>query len=70
MRILITGATGLLGNNLARLAIAQGHQVIAVGRDRQLPASLADLPGDYRHADLTDAASMRRAAEGAEGLIH
>jgi dihydroflavonol-4-reductase len=70
MRILITGATGLLGNNLTRLAIAQGHQVIAVGRDRQLPASLAELPVDYRHADLTDAASMRSAAEGADGLIH
>jgi dihydroflavonol-4-reductase len=43
MRMMLTGATGLLGNNVARLAVRQGFDVVCPVR-RLGDRSLADLP--------------------------
>lgn len=48
MRLLITGASGLLGLNMA-LRCAAAQQVTGVARGR-----LVGVPFDYRQADLTD----------------
>ncbi len=42
MRLILTGATGLLGNNIARQAVEAGHTVVAPVRNLDDPA-LADL---------------------------
>lgn len=50
MRILITGASGLLGSNLALAASDAGHHVAATSRTR--PIQLNDV--NWRAADLTE----------------
>jgi uncharacterized protein YbjT (DUF2867 family) len=43
MRILITGASGLVGEALAHALTARGHQVIAAVRDPQRMAAPAPM---------------------------
>jgi UDP-glucose 4-epimerase len=52
MRVLITGAGGLLGRSLAAAARAAGHETIGLGRSGQAPAGLAC--DRWIAGDLTD----------------
>jgi dihydroflavonol-4-reductase len=70
MRVLVTGGTGKLGNAVARRLAARGDEVVALVRDVNtardvLPAEVELAPGD-----VTDPASVREAAEGAEGVFN
>lgn len=56
MRVLITGATGFLGGALARRLLALGHEVLALGRDREKLAGLAAEGADILRLDLAGAA--------------
>lgn len=48
MRILITGATGFIGQALVQMALQHGHHVIALSR-----SEIADMPGvEWYHWDL------------------
>jgi dihydroflavonol-4-reductase len=64
MRALVTGATGKVGNAVARALLARGHDVRALVRD---PAG-AKLPDGAEPArgDVTDPPSLERAASGCE----
>src|SRR3569623_2601390 len=70
MRVAITGASGLLGGNLAAELHAAGHAVIATRRAGTQVAHLADLPIEWRDAELGDAASLARAFAGADAVFH
>lgn len=65
MKVLVTGASGLLGGETARLLVRQGHEVTTFQRRPSGVEGVADLPGS-----VTDDAAVRRAVEGAEGVIH
>ncbi len=52
MRLLVTGGSGFVGSNVARVAADRGHAVVCVGRS--LP-SIPDPRCEYVTADLTDA---------------
>ena len=54
MKILITGATGLLGNNVARQAIAQGHTVVTLSRSSSQSPALQSLNCQHIQTDLND----------------
>lgn len=54
MKILITGATGLLGNNLTRLALAQGFEVTTLSRSPRTSRSIIDLECQHVQCDLND----------------
>ncbi|WP_327682186.1 NAD-dependent epimerase/dehydratase family protein [Kitasatospora sp. NBC_00458] len=71
-RIVVTGATGLLGGAVVRALLAAGHEVTALVRDRDKAGRL--LPADERLSvlagDITDPADYRRALPGASGIVH
>lgn len=50
MRLLVTGASGLLGLNLSLVAAAQGHHVTGLSLSR----SLRDIPFEHCRVDLLD----------------
>ena len=65
MRILVTGASGLLGREVARLLVRQGHTVATFQRRSSGVDGAADFSGS-----VTDDEAVRRAVDGAEGIIH
>lgn len=50
----MTGATGLLGNNIARIAAAAGDDVTTLSRSSQDHPSLQGLKGRHVRADISD----------------
>ena len=70
MKILVTGATGFVGPYIVRRLVDDGHEVRVLERK----------PGNWRRAglpcqdavqgDMTDPASLRRAVEGREVVVH
>src|SRR6476659_4111221 len=62
MKILISGASGLIGSALARAAIAAGHTVTPLVRKRGTPSSVYWDP----EAGTLDAASL----EGTDAVVH
>ena len=71
MRILVTGITGRIGANLAAALVERGHQVrgLVWGRDACVE-KLAGLGVELQYGSLTEAADVRRAAEGMEVVYH
>src|SRR5882672_9644575 len=68
MKILITGATGLIGRSLCRSLISEGHQVVALSR--RLRAEM-DLPGVAAFQWEPEAESPPvEAWDGVEAVIH
>jgi dihydroflavonol-4-reductase len=70
MTYLVTGATGLLGNNLVRLLLAQGQTVRVLVRPQSDLRALAGLPVERFTGDVTDPAAVRQAVRGAQRVIH
>jgi uncharacterized protein YbjT (DUF2867 family) len=68
MRVTVLAATGRLGQALVRHLLADGHAVVAVGRD---PAKLALLPGAVtrRVADFGDGAALATALGDATRVV-
>jgi farnesol dehydrogenase len=69
LKVLLTGGTGFLGKNVARALHAAGHQLTILARETSdlsgLPESAAIARGD-----VTDAASVERAIEGCQAVVH
>jgi dihydroflavonol-4-reductase len=70
MRILVTGSTGLLGNNIVRKSIDDGHQVVALIRTKERPKALDGLDVELAFGDVTDPESVLRAAKGVDAILH
>jgi dihydroflavonol-4-reductase len=68
--ILVTGATGLVGSNVCRLAAEAGHRVRALVRSPAAAAPLEAAGADVVTGDVTDPDSIMRAAKGVNGVIH
>jgi dihydroflavonol-4-reductase len=66
----ITGASGLVGGNLAEALLRDGHRVVATKRGSSKVAHLAHLDIDWRAGDLADVDSLTRAFEGADVVFH
>lgn len=72
MRVVVTGATGFTGGQLARHLAAAGHSIAALVRPASVPRAkaLAASGIEIRIGDLSDAAAVRRAVEGCELVYH
>jgi dihydroflavonol-4-reductase len=68
MRYLVTGATGFLGSHLVRVLLARGAEIVALCRHEE--PELCDLGVTVARGDVLDGASVRAAAESADGLFH
>jgi dihydroflavonol-4-reductase len=68
--ILVTGATGLVGNNVVRRLLADGARVRALVRSPQASRPFDGLDVELAQGDITDAASVARACEGVSAVIH
>ncbi|HEU0033077.1 MAG TPA: NAD-dependent epimerase/dehydratase family protein [Kofleriaceae bacterium] len=69
-RVVVTGASGLLGGNLAAALVAEGHRVVATRRARTQARHLDDLAIEWVDADLSDPAALTRAFTGAAAVFH
>ncbi|TLM84729.1 NAD(P)-dependent oxidoreductase [Pseudarthrobacter sp. NamE5] len=65
MRVLVTGASGLLGREVAGVLVRQGHDVSTFQRR----PSGVDGAADFR-GSLADEEVLKDAVQGAEGIIH
>lgn len=70
MRVAITGATGLLGSNLAVLLVEAGHTVRCTRRATSNVRHLEHLPIEWVEADLQNEGELVRAFDGAEAVFH
>ena len=70
MRILVTGATGFIGGVLANQLAARGDRVRALVRATSRTHALARLGAELAPGDVSDPASLQRAVEGCEGVVH
>jgi nucleoside-diphosphate-sugar epimerase len=69
MKVLVTGANGLIGPYTCKKLIAAGHEVITCGRSAP---KADDLPGQHISGDLLDSSFRKHLIESErpEGLIH
>jgi dihydroflavonol-4-reductase len=81
MKVLVTGATGLIGSWVVRELVAAGHSPRVMVRPHSNLANLADLLGeggsgssrskvDRCAGDVLDAESVRAALAGCDAVIH
>jgi farnesol dehydrogenase len=69
--ILLTGATGYLGSQIARELITQRRPFRVLGRDpSRLPFDPAETGGEFVYGDLRDPGALREAVRGVEAIIH
>jgi len=66
----ITGASGLLGSNLAVELLKHGHRVRATRRGTSKVSQLEGQAIDWVTADLSDAEALRRAFSGSDVVFH
>jgi dihydroflavonol-4-reductase len=70
MRILITGATGLLGSNLVRLLVDRGYPVGVFIHTRSYTKTLQGLPIKKHFGDILDPESVEAAVQEYDVVVH
>lgn len=71
MHILITGGAGFIGHNLARTALAKGHEVRVIDDlSTGYADNLAGLDVDFRKASILDEDAVASAMTGVDSIVH
>ncbi|MEQ8703049.1 MAG: NAD-dependent epimerase/dehydratase family protein [Phaeodactylibacter sp.] len=70
MRVLVTGADGMLGSNIVRVLLEQGYQVCALLLPNNAAPTLKGLPIEKRFGNILDAGVIRSVVAGCEAVIH
>ena len=68
--ILLTGATGFVGPRIVHALRAEARPVRALVRDESAGEPLRELGCETVVGDMTDLASLRRAVEGCDTVVH
>ena len=68
--VLVTGATGLAGANIAKLLVERGDVVRALAREGADTGPLLTMGVDVVTGDITDADDVLRAGTGCDSAIH
>ena len=70
MVTLVTGATGLVGNNVVRCLLAEGHAVRVLARQGADAPPLAGLDIEIARGDVRDRTAVNEAMRGAACVVH
>ena len=70
MKILVTGADGLLGSNVIRELISRKYEVSALVQEDRTYITLVGLPISIIKGDLIDAQSINNACSNVDVVIH
>ncbi|MCC9606550.1 NAD-dependent epimerase/dehydratase family protein [Blastopirellula sp. JC732] len=70
MTVLVTGSTGLVGNNVVRLLLGEGRKVRVVVRPEYETRPLEGLDVEIVHGDVCDRESLHAAMQGVDLVIH
>jgi uncharacterized protein YbjT (DUF2867 family) len=68
--ILVTGGTGFVGPKVVHALRAEGRDVRALVRDPSRADTLESWGCEVAQGDVTDAASLKRAAAGCDAVVH
>jgi putative NADH-flavin reductase len=66
MKVVLYGASGMIGSRILEELLSRGHQVTAVVRD---PAKLGSTNADVKAGDVLSTASVAETAAGADAAI-
>lgn len=70
MRVLVTGATGVIGRRVVPLLVGAGHEVTAHARTPERAARLERAGARAFPGDLLDPATARRAVAGHDAIVN
>lgn len=70
MRVLVAGASGVLGRPTVRQLRAAGHEVVGLARSAASAETVAALGAASVRGDVLDAASVLAAARGADAVLN
>ncbi len=70
MRVLVTGISGFIGHHTAGALHRHGHQVRGLVRRTSDRSGLVHLPVEFAEGDVLDRASIDRALEGVDAVVH
>ena len=70
MKVLVTGATGFIGGNVARALHARGYEVSALARKGSSTLTLKDTGIETTQGDVRDRESVAGALKGCQAVVH
>jgi dihydroflavonol-4-reductase len=70
MTFLVTGSTGLIGNNVVRLLLGRQQAVRVLVREASSRRSLEGLPVEVYTGDIRDRSDVKRAMAGVQNVVH
>jgi dihydroflavonol-4-reductase len=70
MHVLVLGATGFIGGQIAQVLVERGHTVRALRRATSSLVAIDDLMLEVVQGDLRDRASLLAAMQGVEAVFH
>jgi len=70
VRIVVTGGAGFIGGSIVSQLVDRGDRVVALVRDPDKAASLAESNVELVASDLSETAAMAEQLRGADALIH
>ena len=70
MKVCVLGGSGFIGSYVVKALAAQGHDIVCLLRDTSDASRIASVPFERKGGDLFDAASLERAFEGCDAVIH